>query len=383
MKILLVSGNKFDNFGGYEKVLLTVLTELQKKNNNIIIFSAVFHKKLFSQKPIINEFKNFEIYRFFHYNSKNAFRIASVIHKILKKPLNINSKGIIRYLKVTSYLPDIAIVTDPIMIGSVKLSFSTLNIKAKIIFWDHGTLHSYFSFQKTKIFLSNEIKNSIKKADAHLVISSDIENLILKINAFAKIYKIFNPIEKYNDKLINRTNQNIFLYVGRIEDVQKNITFAFKGLSKIRKEWKMIIVGDGPDKQKLQRLSEKLKINNRIEWRGFRKNPYENLLEITALLLTSRWEGFPLVIAEANARGIPVITTNVSGASDIIISGVNGYIIPQGDLDYFVNVLNNIIDHKMTFDTPENISKTTYRFSKEKIINNIINIIEEINHKPE
>ncbi|PMP81584.1 MAG: 1,6-galactosyltransferase, partial [Caldisericum exile] len=117
-----------------------------------------------------------------------------------------------------------------------------------------------------------------------------------------------------------------------------------------------------------------------IEWRGFKKDPYENLNEgVTALLLTSRFEGFGMVLAEANQRGIPVISSDCQvGPADIVIPGVNGYLYPEGDMDAFVKIVNDVIDGKVGFGTPEEIARTAERFSGEVVCNNIIKALEDI-----
>ncbi|MGC9140601.1 glycosyltransferase, partial [Athalassotoga sp.] len=190
----------------------------------------------------------------------------------------------------------------------------------------------------------------------------------------------FNPLEPYNGSLIERSKIPLFLYVGRIDDGQKNLSFMFKGLSMIKKDWKLIIVGTGPDEDKLKSLANDLGISQKIEWRGFKKDPYENLNEgVTALLLTSRFEGFGMVLAEANQRGIPVISSDCQvGPADIVIPGVNGYLYPEGDMDAFVKIVNDVIDGKVGFGTPEEIARTAERFSGEVVCNNIIKALEDI-----
>nr|WP_232060150.1 glycosyltransferase [Athalassotoga saccharophila] len=117
-----------------------------------------------------------------------------------------------------------------------------------------------------------------------------------------------------------------------------------------------------------------------MEWRGFKKDPYENLDEgVTALLLTSRFEGFGMVLAEANQRGIPVISSDCEvGPSDIVIKDINGYLYPEGDMNAFVKIVNDVIDGKLKFETPEKIAETAKRFSGDVVLDNIINALKEL-----
>jgi len=372
--IMILSSHTFDVFGGYEKTLLTILNRM-KNDYNIKILSAPFNQTLL-KNDVLKEFESYKIYRFSDYKNKLHYRLNFLIHKLLHKKFFINYRGIFDYLNSLPEKPDLIIITEPLLINTARRVITNLNLNCKIAYWDHGALNCYFTLNRTRFFHKKEIVESIKEADFHLAISSAIENLILVLNPYAKIYKVFNPVEQYNGKLIFRPKQPIFLYVGRIEETQKNLIFTLFGLSKIHKNWKLIIVGDGPDSKKIKNLAKKLKIDDKIEWRGFKKDPYENLNEgVTALLLTSRWEGFPLVLVEANIRGIPAIVSNFSGASDIIINGKNGYIFQQNNMEEFIKIINDVIDGKLTFDTPENISKTADRFSEDKVYNNIIQAI--------
>ncbi|MDI6863883.1 MAG: glycosyltransferase [Pseudothermotoga sp.] len=133
------------------------------------------------------------------------------------------------------------------------------------------------------------------------------------------------------------------------------------------------------DEKKLKKLAGKLDIADRVSWLGFRKDPYSDFREITALLLTSRHEGFPMVLVEANQRGIAVITSDCeSGPKDIVIPGVNGYLYREGDMDEFVRIVSDVIDGKLSFDTSENIVKTAERFREDVVVENIYKALREI-----
>jgi UDP-D-galactose:(glucosyl)LPS alpha-1,6-D-galactosyltransferase len=152
------------------------------------------------------------------------------------------------------------------------------------------------------------------------------------------------------------------------------------GLSKLKnKEWSLKIIGTGKDENKLKNLANKLKISDRIEWLGFKEDPYGEIDYATALLLTSRSEGFPMVLAEANQRGIPVISSDCkSGPKDIVIPGRNGYLYKEGDINDFIRVISGVMDGKLQFDTPENIAKTAERFRDDIVISNIYNFLKNL-----
>lgn len=380
MNIVLISNNTFSTFGGYEKVVLSVFNQLLEKYNCDISIISVPHYNSLLNNPILEEFKKFRIYRSSDYKNRLHYSINILIKKILGKDLFINYFSIKKYLSELANA-DIVLVTDPLLINSVKYIIKKNQFNAKVVFWDHGSLFGYLRGKFQNIVYSKEIFKGLKSADAHLAIATEIKDFIKDINPGANVNLVYNPLPLYNGKLIQRPfSHHIFLYVGRLTDDDKNITFMLNGLSKLKnKEWSLKIVGTGKDENKLKNLANKLKISDRIEWLGFKKDPYSEIDYVTALLLTSRWEGFSMVLVEANQRGMPVISSDCKGGpKDIVIPGRNGYLYKEGDINDFIRVISGVMDGKLQFDTPENIAKTAERFREDIMISNIYNFLKKI-----
>lgn len=292
---------------------------------------------------------------------------------------------IIRDFLKCEFNPDIIIINQQLYIRSIKEAVKSLNLNTKIVAWHQNSLFLKWN-SDFESFVLSKIINSIRPkqvtyADAHLAISTGLMDQILRMDSMAKVYTVFNPVPPYSGPLIHRSKSPLFVFVGRLDDKQKNISFMLEGFSKIGSDWKLIIVGSGPDEDKLRGLSESYGLSHKVEWRGFVEgDPYSVLSDgTTALILTSRFEGFGMVLAEANQRGIPAISSDCqSGPSDIIIPGKNGYLFPEGNMKAFVQTLNDVIDGKLSFDTPENIAKTSERFSDRKVCNDIIQALDEI-----
>ena len=386
MKVLFVVFSDVRIYGGFEKVLFMLFNYL-KQNGVDVEFLYLSKKAAIEDKSKWIEplkiykdrihIETFEYTRFvnlkiaiqslFGFHNKEGYQITK---KFLEKnPPNFPANSIL-------------ITNQPLYIGSLKYAVKKIHKNYKVIGWYHSSLlKKSIGFKSVREKVHNFVRiNQIKYADAHFAISTGIRDQILKLEPKAKVYTVFNPIEPYSGPLIKRSKTPIFLYVGRLFEKAKNLSFMFNGLSKVKKDWKLIIVGTGPDEVKLKNLSDSRGISQKIEWRGFKKNPYENLDEgVTALLLTSRYEGFPMVLIEANQRGIPVISSNCqTGPSDIVIPGVNGYLYPEGDINAFVKIINDVIDGKLGFGTPEEIAKTAERFSEYKVCSDILNDLKEI-----
>ena len=95
------------------------------------------------------------------------------------------------------------------------------------------------------------------------------------------------------------------------------------------------MVGDGPDRDWLEGLARDSGASDRIEFRG--SLPRQDALAVVAgseaALLTSAWENFPHSAVEALAVGVPVVATAVGGVPEIVQDGVNGLLVPVGDVD--------------------------------------------------
>ena len=95
----------------------------------------------------------------------------------------------------------------------------------------------------------------------------------------------------------------------------------------------LMIIGEGPDRQRLEKKAIALYINNNILWMG--AQPQNKVFEFYGIMdifvMPSLYEGFGLTAAEAMAASVPVVGTNVEGLSEVIEDGVSGYLIPAGN----------------------------------------------------
>jgi glycosyltransferase involved in cell wall biosynthesis len=151
---------------------------------------------------------------------------------------------------------------------------------------------------------------------------------------------IYNPVDiefinskKESNKILFDKNKINLLSVGRLSH-QKGYDVLLKTISRLDEIFHLHIVGDGKEKEKLLNLSKELKIKDRIHFLGFQKNPYRYMSQASLLILSSRYEGLPNVVLEANACGLPVIAYDCPGGTgEIVKNGINGFLIECGDID--------------------------------------------------
>jgi glycosyltransferase involved in cell wall biosynthesis len=182
----------------------------------------------------------------------------------------------------------------------------------------------------------------------------------------------------------NMLKQNEILYVGRLENIQKRIDRIldiWALLHATYNDWKLTIVGDGEDRQMLEKKAEELQLQN-IEFTGY-KIPDEYFKRASILLLTSDYEGFPLVLAEAMSYAVvPVAYGSYAAVYDIIDNGKNGIIVPLVSPEFAVtkiyeslkNVLeDSLLREKMSCEA----TKISEKFSVDEIYRSWMKIIEE------
>lgn len=185
----------------------------------------------------------------------------------------------------------------------------------------------------------------LNKCDGILAISSAIVHQLkqFKIDN-KKIHLIYNPCSvSQKNRLIVANEQKRFVYVGRLEDNQKNVSELLKALSLLNGHSVILdIYGDGQDKKKYKKLCKKLGLDNVVIWHGWKDNVWGSMkYRPDALILPSRFEGFPMILLEAMGRGIPCITSDFLGYKDIIIDKENGIHYQLGHAEELAEVLEN------------------------------------------
>ena len=169
-------------------------------------------------------------------------------------------------------------------------------------------------------------------------------------------------IAKNNEKII--THISNFRKVKRIQDVLKTFKIINENISS-----KLILVGDGPERSKMERLARKLGISENVNFLGNLKSTKEVLNISDLFILPSSSESFGLAALEALACGVPVIATNNGGIPELVENGKSGFLSDVGNVEEMSkNALHILSDKSKHQKFISNAVKRAKKFDIKEIL---------------
>jgi len=215
-------------------------------------------------------------------------------------------------------------------------------INAKWVITVHSDPRIDFSGLKGKVMLKLNL-HALKQADSLFYMNPDLEDYFesLKINP-SNTYEVFNAIDfSGTNPRFNRQPTFSILEVARLVEV-KNHRLLLEALSKVKFNYRLILVGDGPLMDELRALVRDLGIKDKVDFVGFRENTGDYYQECDISILTSKSESLPTVYLESAAYGKPVIATNV-GATDKVINDDTGWLVESDNEQELIVALNDAL----------------------------------------
>jgi glycosyltransferase involved in cell wall biosynthesis len=209
-------------------------------------------------------------------------------------------------------------------------------------------------------------KLSVSMPDKIISISRHTtENLMRKMNVNEeKIATIPIGIDlRRISEIAAKKGKNKIVYVGRLLS-HKNVDALLKAVKKCDKKIRISVVGDGPEKERLERLAEELNIDAKFSEFERHDDVIKEIKSSSVFVLPSSREGFGIVAIEANACGVPVITVDEkdNAAKELIINGKNGFVCKLDEEalakkigfllnnDYYKKMEKNCIEESKNYD---------------------------------
>jgi glycosyltransferase involved in cell wall biosynthesis len=356
-----------NNLLGSESQIFGLSNEFVKKGHEVYIFRRWFESKV----EIIN---NINIISFKSVNSESGLKMTIYKLKFSREVTKYIQKMELDVLVLmdsfTSYFalklpqPKITITHSEIPIDLIPLEKnSTMNeIKYKFL---NLVQRKLFKNSNVIIALNNEFKVYLEKKGYKTVLIPNAINLNMYSTEYSK--------EKY------------ILFGGRLVKAKRidDLIKAYSILNEeLKNDYKLIIMGFGPEKSNLENLVKSCGLENSIEFIPWdsSKEFIKKILECAVFVLPSQYETFGIVTIEAMALKKPVIASDTYGSIDIIKNGYNGFLFETGNVKKLSEQLQMILeDANLRFKIGINAIKTVEEnYTFDKISNEYINLFSEL-----
>lgn len=179
-----------------------------------------------------------------------------------------------------------------------------------------------------------------------------------------------NPVDLPRD-WSPRRGGNVLVAVGRLVP-QKGFDLLLEAFAQIAADvspWRLVIWGEGPERGRLEAQRDRLALGERVEFPGVTERPGAWIECADAFVLSSRYEGWGIVLTEAMAAGIPVVAFNCRfGPAEMIEDGVDGVLVPDGQVDELARSLRRILnDSTLRLSLAAAAEHSARRFAPERI----------------
>jgi len=371
-------------YGGQEKNLVALSNALYKKNVNVNVITYD-DKKFLTQTlhPEVNriclnklDYLNLNNLNIFNFDNMLGIHLKSLmnLYKILKSNdysviLCFQAGGLVSLLKRITRSKTKIIIRESISpYNLLKLQHSRL--RANLLFFIKKKLYSYADMIVANSHAGiKEIKEFTKKPKLK-AIENICEFEFMKIKKNNNYHKLFS------------NNKKTIIAVSRLNKV-KRIDLLINSLHEINKDYdvQLIIIGDGPEENKLKNLTRELNLEENVHFLGFRDDVIQWMINSDIFVTASQVEGSPNSLIEAVCLGIPSIATDCpTGPKEILNNGEQGILIPIDSEKHMVDAMRLLIeDQDLRNKFVQSSEITRDRYSSERIVNLYLDAINSMN----
>jgi len=359
--------------GGAEKVMVNILRRADKsKIESVLMLLSPFEQSPY--RELLPEHLRVIIVK---RNSDTCIEKIKQCVKFIRVVKKENPKRILSMLTHTNIL---AIMTG-------------ISLGIKVTVCEHNTIGELIKTREGRRILwfpvAPLVKIFYRFADRIIAVSQGIEkNLVEEFGiAAGTIGVIYNPVDiDHISGLSSRPLEHSFfqegvpiiLAMGRLVR-QKGFDLLIGAFREVLSELdaRLIIAGEGHERESLQGLAKDLGIATKVSFVGFQTNPYALMSKADVFVLPSRIEGLPMVLLEALTCGIPVISTDCcSGPCEILKNGECGLLVSSGDVDALSDGILRLLKDKDLMEKYSLVGKErAMDFSIDKIIKQYEDII--------
>jgi len=345
--------------GGTERITISLANELAKKGYNVGIVSLISNKQ-----PFYTLNSNVKIYHIFKTKSSlylNYFLIVSKLRKIIK-----TAKA--------------HVIIDVVTTMSLFSIPATIGLVTKVITWEHFNIH--INLGKNAMTLGRFM--ATKFSDAIVTLTPGDENeYTLRFAPKSMLITIPNFLHPFVPQKIDY-RRKVAIAVGRLT-YQKGFDLMIPIWADFVKkpqfsDWKLFIVGQGEDEHKLKQLIAHHNLTQHAEILPPTTKIEQYYHNASLFLMTSRWEGLPMVLLESQAHGLPAVAYDCkTGPSAVIKQNHNGILVPFGNPNLYLEALCNLASNTETLERfGKNAVLVSSDYYPEKIIPIWINLFNKL-----
>lgn len=346
--------------GGIERALLSLLNNLNYKKYEVTLMLEKKEGELLKEIPNrvkIIEYKlnnnKIKIFRKLY----NRFKL---IYTILKNYRSYDfSCCYAPYSKPLSILSKYFSNNNSIWIHSDYYHVYKKNEDDIRKFFDDRKINKFNKI----FFVSNESRSNF------LNFYPNLKDKTIVCNNFVDYDKIL--LQSKEKVTIKKSNKTVFINVSRHDEDSKRLTKLISSCNMLKKDgysFEVLLIGDGPDNKLYRKLVEENNLSDEIKFLGMKKNPYPYFKLANAFILTSDYEGFPVVYLESLIFNIPIITTIDVSNNNLKIKDNYGILVEKNEESIYEGM-------KLFID---NGFKIKEKFNPQKYNKNILNILEKI-----
>lgn len=358
-------------YGGIEKCVTSLANVLcEKYEVEIAVSYHLYEQSAFSLNPLVKVTYLNDTIKPNHealrkaLESKNIFRILKQTF-VATRVLYYRKKTMVKYIKNTD--ADVIISTRDIFNFWTGRYAKDNTLK---IGWEHNHFHENYRYAR-------KIQNSAKKLNYLVLVSKDLENFYSKelSSTSCQCIRIPNFIESFPDNSSSLKAKHL-ISVGRLSEEKGylDLLTMYQKLSLQYPDWTLDIVGDGPEKEHLEKFIRENHLEKKVILHGFQKKEViDELLHNSSIYLMSSYtESFGIVLIEAMSHGLPCIAyDSAEGAREIITNHKNGFLIKNRNEEEMIKKIEELIEDeklriKMGKEARESISEYTQEVVKEK-----------------
>lgn len=346
-KSICISFNHFQYADGVARAAIGMANQLSEQNGLQITLRPIFRFEKNAKSVLSSNVTAKPVFGFY-FNG-----MAKIVNKLPKSVLHNLIFGHGRYdieIGFQHGVSTVAVVSGP-------------KDRSRHFVWIHGYDDSL------------ALKDYYLKADQVVCVSKcNAERLAKEINIGNRVTYSYNLIDDKKVQLLGKEPVDVFgkdclklVTVGRLSP-EKGYLRLLDALGKLKREgfsFEMVFVGDGPQKPELIDSCKKNNLENEVMFVGNQDNPHKYTSKADVFICSSHSEGYSTACTEAIMLGIPVITTMVSGAEEIIGESEAGLLVENSDAGIYDGIKSVLQNQSIVNEWKDTLNTTKHRFSVE------------------